>query len=222
MASSPTVPRLVTGLRMEREEFLRQWRQIPSLKNAELIDGTVYVASPVSAEHARYDALVQGWLFLYAANTPGVEHTVNGTWLTLSSAPQPDAALCIRPEHGGQSRMGGDFPVGAPELAVEICLASTEHDFGPKLALYQLAGVREYITIDLLGKQIVWRILNDGSYREISSVDGIVRSITFPGLWLDTPAFWRIDRPALISTLERGLSTSAHGAFARRLEAGKS
>jgi len=73
MASSPTVPRLVNGLRMEREEFLRQWRQIPSLKNAELIDGTVYVASPVSAEHARYDALVQGWLFFYAANTPDAD-----------------------------------------------------------------------------------------------------------------------------------------------------
>jgi hypothetical protein len=38
-----------TGDRLSRDEFLGIWDSLPSLKNAELIDGVVYVASPVRA-----------------------------------------------------------------------------------------------------------------------------------------------------------------------------
>ena len=66
----------------------------------------------------------------------------------LDNAPQPDAYLRILPSHGGQSGDEARYCTGAPELAVEICLTSTEVDFGPKRKLYQRAGVREYITIE--------------------------------------------------------------------------
>ena len=39
-------PELITGQRMTREEFLSRWEALPDLKNAELIDGIVYVHHP--------------------------------------------------------------------------------------------------------------------------------------------------------------------------------
>jgi Uma2 family endonuclease len=50
-----TTPGLVTGERLTVEEFLRRWEDLPELKNAELIDGVVYVPSPVSLDHGRFD-----------------------------------------------------------------------------------------------------------------------------------------------------------------------
>ena len=53
-----TPPGLITGERMDLEEFLRRWEELPYLKNAELIDGVVYVPSPVSREHGSLDLLI--------------------------------------------------------------------------------------------------------------------------------------------------------------------
>jgi Uma2 family endonuclease len=55
---SPVVkpPGLVTGERLTVEEFLRRWEELPELKNAELIDGVVYLSSPVSLEHGDLDS----------------------------------------------------------------------------------------------------------------------------------------------------------------------
>ena len=138
----------------------------------------------------------------------------------LGSAPQPDVYLALTPERGGQSQLSGEFGLGAPELAVEICVTSTEVDFGPKLALYQRAGVQEYITVESFTKRIVWRVLQNGSYREIDvDPDGSLRSMVFPGLWLDTSAFWKREGAAITALLQRGLASEEHAAFVQRLQA---
>jgi Uma2 family endonuclease len=143
---------------------------------------------------------------------------MEATWSMLQSLPQPDVYLRILPECGGQSSDGPRFSNGAPELAVEICLTSTEVDFGPKLRLYQRAGVREYITVELLPKRIVWRVLQNNAYQAIQpDADGVMRSIVFPGLWLDVDAFWRNDGARMLATLEAGLATPEHGEFVARL-----
>src|ERR1700730_9922267 len=123
MASSQVLPReLITGQRMCREEFLSRWKALPDLKKAELIEGIVYVPSPVSREHGTYDNLAQMWLGLYACHTPGCEAGDNVTWLMLEGSPQPDAYLVILPEYGGQARGHGKYWEGAPDLALEICI----------------------------------------------------------------------------------------------------
>jgi hypothetical protein len=43
--------------------------------------------------------------------------------------------------------------------------------------------------------------------------DGLYRSKTVPGLWLDPVAFLDDDGPAIVATLERGLATEEHAAF---------
>src|SRR5262245_41491441 len=99
----PLSPRLITGMRMERDEFLRTWEKMPELKNAELIEGIVYVPSPVSAAHGTDDTAIHGWLYYYASFTPACQAGNNATWLMLESSPQPDAHLRIREEYRGQS-----------------------------------------------------------------------------------------------------------------------
>jgi len=213
---------LVTGERMTVDEFLHRWEELPDLKNAELINGVVHVPSPVSREHGNLDTLIIWWLAHYAQSTAGCRAGNNSTWLMLDSAPQPDAYLRILPAHGGQSSDGKLYAVGAPELAVEICLTSTEVDFGPKRKLYQKAGVREYVTIETLRKRIVWRMLVDGVYlQQEAPSDGILRSEVFPGLWLDMAAFWAGDGAKMLAALNAGLASGDHQEFVERLAAAK-
>ena len=215
-----TATELVTGEKMNVEDFLRRWEELPDLKNAELIDGVVHVSSPVSREHGSLDLLIHWWLAHYALATPGCQGGSNSTWLMSGSAPQPDAYLRILPSHGGQSGDGKLYTVGAPELAVEICLTSTEVDFGPKRKLYQRAGVREYVTIETFKKRIVWRVLVDGVYMQMeASPDDILHSEVFPGLWLDVAAFWAEDGAKILAALNAGLSSDEHGNFVKRLAA---
>ena len=214
---------LVTGERLTLEEFLRRWEELPDLKNAELIDGVVYVPSPVSLDHGSFDLRIHWWLAHYVHETPGCKGGSNSTWLMMCSAPQPDAYLRILPSHGGQSGNEGSLGAGAPELAVEICVTSTEVDFGPRLALYQRAGVQEYITVEQCGPRMTWRVLENGVYvAQTFPPDGIVRSQVFPGLWLDLAAFWADDRAKLLDALNAGLASEDHQKLVERLAAQQS
>jgi Uma2 family endonuclease len=108
-------------------------------------------------------------------------------------------------------------------LAVEICVTSTEVDFGPKLALYEKAGVREYITVELFGRRMTWRVLDRSAVyvAQTLSPDGIVRSTAFPGLWLDLAAFWADDGPKMLAALNAGLASAEHRQFVEQLAAAK-
>lgn len=222
IAPAVAVKELVTGEKMDVEEFLRCWEELPDLKNAELIEGVVHVSSPVSYEHGSRDAMMHLWLGYYAQATPGCDAGSNSTWLMLDSAPQPDAYLRILPAYGGQSSEVKTYTAGAPELAVEICVTSTEVDFGPKRRLYQRAGVREYITIETLRPRIVWRVLVDGVYMiQEMPEDGILQSFVFPGLWLDAAAFWEGDGARMLKALSAGLAAEEHQRFVEKLAAAK-
>src|SRR5262245_8818306 len=96
-------PPLETGDRLSREEFERRYKAMPDLKKAELIEGVVYVPSPVSLRrHGGPNADLVTWPGNYRANTPGVLTGDNTTArLDLANIPQPDALLLIDPEFGG-------------------------------------------------------------------------------------------------------------------------
>jgi hypothetical protein len=52
MAAPVLPPLLRDGDRLTRDEFMRLWEQMPELQRAELIDGIVYMPSPVSRTHS--------------------------------------------------------------------------------------------------------------------------------------------------------------------------
>ena len=213
---------LVVGQRLKRDEFLRRWEAMPEVKLAELIGGLVYMSSPVSSAHGTHNSLVIAWLVHYAARTPGCEAANERTWLMLEDVPQPDADLRILPEHGGQSRVEGVYGAGAPELTAEICLSSASYDLGPKLELYRAAGVQEYVAVILGESRVLWQRLVEGKYLYLEPApDGLLRSLVFPGLWLDPQALLALNGARVLDVLGQGVASIEHQEFVRALAARK-
>jgi len=222
-APSERVPELVAGDRLTRDEFERRYAAMPGLEKAELIEGVVYVPSPVRCEaHGRPHAVVITWLGVYEAATPGVQVADNATVrLDLDNEPQPDAFLRIRSAAGGQSReTPDDYVEGAPELAVEVTASTASYDLHDKKRAYRRNGVREYLVWRTQDGELDWFVLRGGRYARLeASDDGLLRSEVFPGLWLDPAALLADDMAGVLASLERGLGGAVHAAFAARMRA---
>ena len=217
--SAPEVPPLENGDRLSRAEFERRYDAMPQLKKAELIEGVVYVGSPVRyTQHGQPDFDMQGWLAAYPAATPGTGGAANtAVRLDLDNEPQPD--ILLRLEHGGRSRVDADgYVEGAPDLAIEIAASSASYDLHDKLRAYRRNGIQEYIIWRVLDGELDWLALREGVYERLEPDDaGIVRSQVFPGLWLAVPALLAGDLMTVLTTLQDGLRSPEHAAFAERL-----
>jgi Uma2 family endonuclease len=214
---------LEPGDRLTRDEFERRYDAMPRLKKAELIEGVVYMPSPVRhRRHGRPHFRLIGWLNVYEASTPGVEGGDNGTIrLDLDNDPQPDAYLLIDPERGGQARISADDYVElAPELVAEVAASSAGFDLHTKLQVYRRHSVREYIVWRVLESQIDWFVLRSGQFERLApNVDGVLSSGVFPGLWLDVPALVCGDMQRVLAVAQQGASSPEHAAFAQGLQA---
>jgi Uma2 family endonuclease len=222
--SSAEIPPLVAGDRLTRDEFHRRYMAMPHVKKAELIEGVVYIPSPVSFEgHAAPHADFITWLGQYRAFTPGVQAGDNGTLrLDLDNEPQPDAFLRIRPEFGGQSLTVDDYIEGAPELVAEVAASSASYDLHDKLNAYRRNGVKEYIVWRVWDQAIDWFVLRNGRYDAAApNSDGFYQSEVFPGLLLDPAALIRGDLARVIQVVQQGLASPEHAAFVKRLEAAR-
>ena len=220
VAEIAEVPPLENGDRLARCEFERRYAARPSLEKAELIEGVVYMPSPVSLFHAEPHSAIQTMLLVYGAFTPGVHGADNATVrLDLDNEPQPDVLLRIEPEAGGQSRVSEDgYLEGAPELIVEIAAGSASIDVHDKLRAYRRNGVREYVVWRTREERIDWFELADGEYRPPPrDADGVVRSRVFPGLHIAADALLKGDLAAALKEVERGVGSPEHHEFAARL-----
>jgi len=212
---------LENGDVLTRAEFERRYEAMPHLKKAELIEGVVYVPSPVRHRyHGHQHTHLIGWLVQYEANTPGVEASDNVTVrLDLDNEPQPDALLFIDPACGGQACIDADgYIEDAPELVAEVAASSASYDLHAKLRVYRRNGVREYIVWRVLDQEIDWFVLRAGQYERLPlDAAGLYRSEAFPGLWLDPAALLRGDLATVLAIVQRGLASPEHAAFATRL-----
>src|SRR5262249_50676835 len=171
---------LENGDRLTRAEFERRYDALPELKKAELIEGEVYMPSPVRhGRHSHPHTRLVTWLGNYETDTPGVEAGDNASIrLDLDNEPQPDAYLIIRPEWGGQARISeDDYIEGAPELVGEVTSSSASYDLGKKLNAYRRNGVREYVVWRVLDRQVDWFVNREGRFELMPpAADGILRS----------------------------------------------
>src|SRR5947209_4127800 len=148
---------LVEGEHLDQPTFHALYEAMPPGTRAELIDGVVYMPSPLSRAHGRAQPSVTVWLHYYAENTPGVEFLDNATTiLGWRSEPQPDGLLRILPECGGRTWDEGAYVGGGPELVTEVSKATRYVDLGPKRADYERAGVQEYIVRAIDPDEIYW------------------------------------------------------------------
>jgi Uma2 family endonuclease len=218
---SGRTPVLVEGQRLDQPTFHALYEAMPAGTTSELIDGVVYMPSPVGRAHGNAHVPVIVWLSYFAENTPGLEVLDNATTiLGWKSELQPDASLRILPEFGGNTRIERGFIQGAPELVVEVAKATRYLDLGPKLADYEKAGVQEYVVRALDPDEILWFVQENGALVSKSAGDdGIYRSIIFPGLWLDPNALFQQNLRRLRAVVDLGVATPEHADFVARLAA---
>lgn len=215
------IPPLQNGDRLSQPEFERRYEAMPSLKKAELIEGIVFMASPLRFEpHAEPHGDLMIWLGTYKVATPGVRMGDNPTLrLDLDNELQPDAMLMIDPAYGGRAQIGeSGYVEGPPELIAEVAASSASMDLGDKLQVYRRSGVQEYIVWQVFDQQISWFSLNAGRYDSLErDPTGVIRSVTFPGLGLDVPALLEGEMQRVLDRLQQGLASDPHRCFVDQL-----
>ena len=196
---------LESGDRLTREEFHRRYCARPDIKKAELIEGVVYVASPVRfGMHGRQHALVILWLGAYAATHPGVEVADNTTvYMGAKSEVQPDACLFRLPPLPSNVRVTDEnYLEGAPDLVVEVAASSASYDLHDKMEVYRRAGVQEYIVWQVYEGRIDWFGLHEGAYRRVVPDErGVITSAVFPSLRLAVARMLAGDRAGVLAEL---------------------
>jgi len=216
-----TIPPLENGDLLSRAEFERRYTAMPALKKAELIEGIVYMASPLRFEpHAEPHADLMGWLWTYKIATLGVRLGDNPTVrLDVDNEPQPDAVLLIDAQRGGQTCLSDDgYIEGAPEFVAEISASTATIDLRDKKRVYRRNGVKEYLVWQVMNRRIDWFSLQEEEYIALlPDAEGIIRSRVFPGLWLAVSALLDGDMPSAIATLQAGLNSDAHQEFVQQL-----
>ena len=217
--STVKIPPLENGDRLTRLEFETRYQKMTHVKKAELIEGIVYMGSPLRInKHGEPHADIMGWLTVYKAFTPNVQTGDNATVrLDPENEPQPDALLRI--EKGGQSIISEDgYVEGAPELIVEIAASTVSIDLHDKLKAYRRNQVQEYVVWRVDDNEIDWFRLKDEKYIKLQADEnGIIKSEIYPGLWLDVTALLKVDLVKVLDVLKQGIDTPAHTNFCQKI-----
>lgn len=118
-------------------------------RKVELIDGDIYVMSPLHSRHARAHSrllvLLSNALADLASDLEALEVSAR---VADDSAPTPDIVLT---DYRGQ----GVVPADDIALAVEVSDTSLDVDLGRKAEIYAAAGIKEYWVVDCAGARIV-------------------------------------------------------------------
>lgn len=208
---------LESGDRLSRAEFERRYLAHPEIKKAELIEGVVYVASPLRVrQHGVPHGYIITWLGNYVAANPGANLADNATLrLDLDNEPQPDVSVWL---DGGNAFVDDDdYLHGAPELIVEVAGSSAAIDLSDKLRAYRRNGVQEYLVLLTHEQATRWYRFQTGETEQLQpDADSILRSQVLPGLWLAAERFWQGDLAGVLAALNQGLATPEHAAFVQQ------
>ncbi|MFP4301239.1 MAG: Uma2 family endonuclease [Spirochaetaceae bacterium] len=159
-------------------------------RHADLIDGEIYMHSPVSTRHADLlnflDRLLGSYvdrheLGVLYREVVAVRLGGRNVFLPDLAYYTRDRTTLIRPTH----------IEGAPDLVVEVLSPRTaEHDTGPKFAEYEQQGVREYWILD--PETLAHRFYRRKEEELVEYADGArrIESDVIPGFfvkraWLD-------------------------------------
>ncbi len=185
--------------KMTFEEFL-DWCDEDTW--AEWVDGEVVMVAPASNKHQDLRGFLESILRLYA-EAHELGKVFGAPFLmklpeTLRRGREPDI-LFIAKDH--LSRLQTTYLDGSADLAMEIISPESRlRDRGEKFAEYELGGLREYWFIDPDEKRVDFYLLDaEGRYaRRRPDAQGIYRSETMKGLWLEVEWLWQEPLPKLI------------------------
>jgi Uma2 family endonuclease len=215
-------PLLDTGYHLTADEFHRRYKLMPEGVRAELIEGIVYMSSPVTVKHSQPHASLTGWCWFYTAQTPGIVAELSATVkLGPKNEFQPDGLLYYPENIGGTARIKDDYIEGAPEFVFEVSNSTTAMDLHEKFEVYQGAGVREYLVWQVAQKRADWFVRKQTSFETLTPDHaGVLKSAAFPGLWLDVPALLERNQSKLLATIQAGTTSREHSEFVKRLQGG--
>ncbi len=88
----PPIPPLENGDHLTKDEFERRYNAMPKTIKAELIEGKVYMSSPVRwKSHGEPDNKMNTWVGTYSVFTPGVSAASNAT-VSMDDINEPQLA----------------------------------------------------------------------------------------------------------------------------------
>ncbi len=195
----------------------------PEIKKAELIEGVVYVPTPVYVQHGEPYSDIIAWVGTYRAATPGVRVSDNTSLrLDVDNEPQPDMCVWIDDPTGQAPRVPKEsFLEIVPELIVEVAASSAAYDLHDKLNAYRRNRVQEYLVLIVYEQESRWHVWEEGEYHLLEpDEEGVLRSRVLPGLWLQPERFWAGDLAGVLAVLQQGLASPEHEAFVKRLQGG--
>jgi Uma2 family endonuclease len=172
-------------------------------------------------QHGAPHADLIGWMGVYRAHTPGVRVGDNcSIRLDLDNEPQPDGALIVLPEYGGQAEIDSDgYIVGGPELLGEVSGSSVSIDLTKKARVYRRNEVREYVVWRVEDQVVDWFSWKNAQFERLpQDANGLYQSEVFAGLWLDPAALVRGDMAQVLAVLQQGIATTEHAAFVAKLQ----
>lgn len=213
--------RLEAGDHLTRAEFEQRYAMRPDLKRAELIEGIVYMPSPVRFQaHAAPHSQLVAWAVTYQSATLGTAAADNASVrLDADNEPQPDVLLYVLPACGGRVRISpDDYLEGAPEWIGEVASSTASYDLHSKFNAYRRNQVREYLVVLPQQQEVRWFELRADRYELLTPDSDILCSRQFPGLWLNVPALLAADAASLLGTLRKGLDSAEHAEFVDRLQ----
>jgi Uma2 family endonuclease len=180
---------LESGDRLTRAEFHRRYCTRPDIKKAELVEGVVYVASPLRlVQHGKPHSIFGVWIGTYGLATPGTQFGDNATvMLDEDNEVQPDVFLFWEPPREGTARVNErGYAVGAPDMVGEVTASSASYDLHDKLEAYRRNGVHEALFWRTEDGAFDWFRLHEGVYVRLEPDEhGIIESDRFPGLRLN-------------------------------------
>jgi len=138
------------------------YRSWPDEERWEIIDGLVYAMSPApSTKHQSVAGNLFGRLYQGLAGKP-CRPFIAPTDVKLSNLDvvQPDILVVCDPD-----RITPTHIEGAPDLVIEVLSPATSaKDLRQKKALYERAGVREYLVVDPLEQYAIRFLLGDDGF----------------------------------------------------------
>jgi len=178
---------LENGDCLAQPDFHRRYESRPDLRKCQLIEGIVFMASPVPDKHGREHSDWHYWARQYADGKP-IDVRIDPTLMILDfdNEFQPDVLMRQTGERPDACRVDGNYLRGAPSLIIEIAASSASIDLGAKKHAYQRNGIQEYIVRRIHDDATDWFELVDGVYQPIPpGLNGQRESRIFPGLILD-------------------------------------
>jgi Uma2 family endonuclease len=177
--SAEPVPRPITV-----DEF---FTRIEDGQKADLIEGTIHMASPDTPHNDKLAFLVRTLIQEYADARGGLGEAFGSRVAFVMGryrCPEPDVSFVCAER---LSMMAATRGTAAPDIAVEVVSTdSVQRDYVQKRVLYEEAGVQEYWIIDPPQGRCEFLRLEQGGFVNAPVRDGrFFQSEVLQGFWLD-------------------------------------